>query len=208
MEALNNMKIKGKFLFLLTLTFLIISLTKAVHTLVASPLSQDRDIFTVEVEDLHVNIEETFPTVTNFKLDETYKKEVKIKNTTNGAMFVRVMILPTLETLEGKVFSPRIGKEVQLTGMDAKWVDGEDGYYYYTDVIETNKKSGFLMKEIMVTDHTLSKGKEAFGIQLKVESINTVKNNFVEAWWQKEVPTASDEPYYTIYTNLDSLTLP
>ena len=202
------MKIKGKFLFLLTLTFLIISLTKAVHTLVASPLSRDRDIFTVEVEDLHVNIEETFPTVTNFKVDETYKKEVKIKNTTNGAMFVRVMILPTLETPEGKVFSPRIEKEVQLTGMDAKWVDGQDGYYYYTDVIKEGKKSEFLMKEVMVTGHTLSKGKEAFSIQLKVESINTVKDNFVEAWWQKIEPTASDEPYYTVYTDLDSLTLP
>ncbi|MBP1044618.1 hypothetical protein I6N95_26765 [Vagococcus sp. BWB3-3] len=202
------MKTKKKQLviFYVIFTLFLLGMTKTVHSLIAAPLAKDRETFTVEVEDLHVQIKEEFPTVSQMKLDTAYKKEVEIENKTNGDMFVRVMILPTLETDEAKVFSQRLGKEVILTGMDSKWIDGQDGYYYYTDVIKDKEKSDFLMKTVKLTNHSLSGGKETFAIQLKVESVNTSKNGFVEAWWNNAVPAVTNVPYYTIFSALDGLT--
>ncbi|MBP1040238.1 hypothetical protein I6N95_04345 [Vagococcus sp. BWB3-3] len=194
-----------KILFLALLTCVLLGATKTIHSLFGAPLSADGETFTVEVEDLNVFIDGAFGPTATIENGETLTKKIKIENKTNGDMFVRVMILPTLETSAGKVFSPRLGKEVLIGGMTTSWVAGEDGYYYYTKVIEGSEKSEPLIEDVTL-HHVPSGGQEELSIQLKVESINTSKDGFVEAWWQGVEPTAADEPYYSIYTALDSQT--
>lgn len=193
------MKKKKTVLFFITLTLLLLVITKTAHTLLAAPLSKDHEVFPVEVEDLNVQLEEDFPSVTNVEIDQSYKKEVTIKNKTNGTMFVRVMILPTLETPGpiSKVQSIRLGTELLITGMDSEWVDGEDGYYYYMDKIEEGDSSEFLMTDITLTSHSVTGLNEELTIVLKVESTNNAKYSYRDAWWNNHIPVSGD-PLFVI----------
>ena len=65
-------------------------------------------------------------------------KEIKISNTGETDCYVRVKVFAGSQYQEGLVYSDESGK----------WTPGDDGYYYYSDIIAPGAKSEELLVKI------------------------------------------------------------
>ena len=64
------------------------------------------------------------------------RKEIKIKNTGNHESFVR------LKVLTGNILKENM--KYTEPGGEGKWVPGEDGYYYFSDVLQPDESTSQL----------------------------------------------------------------
>ena len=67
-----------------------------------------------------------------------WTKHIKIENTGDYECYVRVKVFAGSQYQEGLVYSDESGK----------WTPGDDGYYYYSDVIAPGAKSEELLVKI------------------------------------------------------------
>lgn len=78
------------------------------------------------------------------------KKNVQIKNTGDTTAYIRVAIVVTWKNKNGNVWAQAPGEEdYSITwNLTANgWVEGTDGYYYYTDPVAPGDLTGILIKE-------------------------------------------------------------
>lgn len=134
---------------------------------------------------------------------ETVPKEVRIENTGTIKQFVRVMVLPEVQsTVTGEtikqVLPLKIGTDVELAemstaGWNADWIDGGDGYYYYQHALDPKARTGYLFKTVKLKSQLEDRYHDAsLTISLKVETINCAEFAYRDAWWQGATP--SDQP--------------
>ena len=125
-------------------------------------------------------VEETF--------NGTEKTNVQIKNTSDIPAYIRAYIVVTWKDADdaddnvyGKL--PVEGTDYTMTmSSGTAWKKGSDGYYYYTDAVDSKGKTGVLIKSC--TEIT---GKAPVGCNLSVEimaeAIQSVPEEAVEDAW-------------------------
>lgn len=200
---------RNRLLFLLPVLFIGLCLGSLVVYAALTLQEQRENQF--QVGNVETKIEEVFTKPTTIKPNVAVPKKVTIKNTGTINQFVRVMIQPEIvsSVTSGSnklILSSKIGEEVGLD-ITGDWVNGEDGYYYYTKAVEPTKETAVLFNEVTLKNRlsTFYTG-GTFQIVLKVEAIHCHgsktdgKGAFQEAWWQGSKPTT--EPLKTINTAL------
>lgn len=78
------------------------------------------------------------------------KSNVQIKNTGDTTAYIRVAVVVTWKNEKGNVWAQAPGEEdYSITwNLTANgWVEGTDGYYYYTDPVAPGDLTGILIKE-------------------------------------------------------------
>lgn len=162
--------------------------------------NHEQKINDFQVANLSVEIDEAFTPSTSFSPDTGIKKEVRIFNNNEEAVFVRVLVLPTIiKDFHGeKMLMPADFKgntpQITIDFDTTDWVDGEDGYFYYLKEIRSGKKSSELLKKVTVNSNNF---KEEYtdvtvNIELKVEAISTTENAYRHAWWNGSLPNSGD----------------
>ena len=117
--------------------------------------------------------------------DGTTKSDVKVKNAGDIPAYIRAYIIVTWKDSDGNVYGQLPVANADYTmemAQNTGWVTGSDGYYYYTDAVDSKGKTGVLIKSC--TEIT---GKAPVGCNLSVEimaeAIQSVPDKAVhEAW--------------------------
>lgn len=90
--------------------------------------------------------------VEEFNNGDGIKHHVKVQNTSNIDVFVRVALVPTWQDANGSVLpeTASVANNLSFT-LGADWFRGSDGYYYYTDRVAPNTSTGNLADSITPT---------------------------------------------------------
>lgn len=140
------------------------------------------------------------------------QKEVTVKNTGSLSHVVRVMVQPEIRgTTKGEdgvvpVLPSLIGEQLHLNIAlgQKKWLAGGDGYYYYTKVLP----AGETTEPPLFTTVSLNKelpplyDEAHVQLKMKVESIQSGKKAYRQAWWGGQTPTGANNPLTAIDTAL------
>lgn len=114
-------------------------------------------------------------TTVDEKLNGSTKKDVSIKNTGDTDAWIRAKVIITWQDENGNVYGsqPKAGTDYEIKwnlpenpSEDAYWVTGSDGFYYWTNPVSTNDKTGILIEEC-----TYQKDKAPDSYALTVEII-------------------------------------
>ena len=136
------------------------------------------------------SVNNTFtPAHVTCKVEETFngttKENVSIKNTSDIPAYIRAYIVVTWKDAAGNVYGQKPVANADYTmemAQNTGWVTGSDGYYYYTDAVDSKGKTGVLIKSC--TEIT---GKAPVGCNLSVEimaeAIQSVPEEAVEDAW-------------------------
>ncbi len=78
------------------------------------------------------------------------KENVAVKNNGNAPVYVRALVLVTWQDAAGATLSaqPAAGTDYELTGAEAGWTLGGDGYYYCTQPIQPGASTPVLVKKL------------------------------------------------------------
>lgn len=132
---------------------------------------------------------------TNVNPGDSYAKKVEVRNNGSKQTYVRVKV-DYLWTL----INPPEGfdeDELNVAEIDfntAKWIDGEDGYYYYKDIVKTTGNLEPLFNT--VTFKGLEMGNEyqgsTFKITLKAEAVQASHEAYKDVWGLNALPTGME----------------
>ena len=117
--------------------------------------------------------------------DGTTKSDVKVKNAGDIPAYIRAYIVVTWKDAAGNVYGQKPVANADYTmemAQNTGWVTGSDGYYYYTDAVDSKGKTGVLIKSCPEIT-----GKAPVGCNLSVEimaeAIQSVPEEAVEDAW-------------------------
>ncbi len=116
--------------------------------------------------------------------DYTTKSNVKVKNTGDIPVYVRATYIITWRDADGNIVPTPDGYSYDLTGVTGttKWVQGKNGYYYYTEPVAPNggKTEGSLLT---CTTKQPAGGEYSLHVEVVAESIQSDPANAItEAW--------------------------
>lgn len=130
-------KIRVGIFFLLFLIASIVAIGTVTKAAFHSPTEEKDNLF--QIGYLETKISEEFVSPATISPNETIPKKVRIENTGTVPQVIRLMVLPTIQKKGSTGSSPdelypgTLGNEILLEGLDVvNWIDGGDGYYYYT----------------------------------------------------------------------------
>ncbi len=78
------------------------------------------------------------------------KKNVSVQNNGNAPVYVRALVVISWQDAAGATLSaqPAAGTDYDLTGPEAGWTLGSDGYYYCTQPVQPGASTPMLVKEL------------------------------------------------------------
>ena len=94
------------------------------------------------------------PSKVQIEMDETIanntKRDVKIANTGDAAVYIRAAVVVTWQDVAGAVYSkvPVAGTDYTVTwnaGADKNWQRGSDGFYYFKQLVEVGESTDVLI---------------------------------------------------------------
>lgn len=192
------MKSKKKVVhFLWILPALAVLLLIGSVTAYAAMMMSEEKVNLFQVGNLQTKVKEVFTEPTTIKPNESVTKEVSVENTGTVDQFVRVMLQPEIRLENGestRLLPSKIGEEVLLELNLTDWTLGEDGYYYYLNVLKSgtpNNTTKNLFTEVKLKqDLGLEYHNATFNLLVKVEAINCAKYAYRDAWWQGSTPSS------------------
>lgn len=145
-----------------------------------------------------VELVDEFKTPEKLEFNKTYKKKVSVKNTGDIPAFARILVFPELTLGDEVLPIDDVVKIDYNISKNSNWIYGEDGYYYYTKVINPKSESEILFDEVSLS---VLKEKEfnaqyrdaAFNIDVKLEAVDFRKDEYRFSWW-KDRDKAPSEP--------------
>lgn len=184
-------RIKNKSLLMLFISIsVIVALVLTLKYTFASLTDNDSKQNDFKAAEYKGSIKEKFaePTENNpIKINSSYQKEVKISNEEDVRLFVRVMILPkAVSKIDRALMSAESGKDFTLT-IDNNWLDGDDGYYYYSKIVNSNEQTTALFSAITLLNPSYENAD--FSIELKAETVAAYSTNYQIAFWGGEPDT-------------------
>ncbi|MEO1769406.1 TasA family protein [Candidatus Enterococcus ferrettii] len=206
---MRNRKKKLRLIYVGFIMALVLLMIGGGYFVYAAMTAHDQKANDFQVGQVETKIEEVFnENIQEVKLDRSIEKDVSIKNTGTINQFVRVMVLPEVRSFINEdddsvqILPLIIGKDLELENMDANWLDGADGYYYYIgSEVAPDESTNRLFESIKLSSSLSEQYHESdFSIYLKVETINCEESAFRNAWWQGEIPL--EEPLKTIDNTL------
>ncbi|AYE33766.1 hypothetical protein [Clostridium septicum] len=142
--------------------------------------------------DIDISIEEDFKEPENWD-GLNHDKKVAIQNNGKSDAFIRVSIVPRWVDENGK---PWIGDSnyVDLTFVNvtedlntanAAWIKGEDGYYYYNQIVKTTNKTVDLLESVALNIPTDKKDvykNRKLIVDVKSETVQATSNAYLKVW--------------------------
>ena len=109
----------------------------------------------------------TLPPIVVEDFDGNTKENVRIQNTGTVDAYIRAKVLINwVSSTDSNAIAseiPQVNKDYEVeygdesTADDApRWIFGEDGYYYWTDVVEAGKETGILLKKVMIMENAVA----------------------------------------------------
>lgn len=139
---------------------------------------------------------------------QTYTKKVMIKNDEQAPLFVRVLVQPEMTSSDGQVLlASNIGKEIQLD-IGSDWLLGEDGFYYYKKVLNSNETTQSLFTKVKLANNLDTNYQNMkLTINIKSETVSAAGLNFRDAYFHGTTPSQSnleiiDSLYNSISTKI------
>lgn len=145
-----------------------------------------------------------------YTFDGNTKESVRIENTSDVPVYVRVALVPTWVMKENDkyvpVAEPVTGTDVSIDGVnwdnfkptDSNWVQGNDGYYYYTKPLAANGVKDSNDRALDTTDNLFDKAiarqKDGYHMNLQVllQMIQAEPDNAVLDAWKTGVSGANN----------------
>ena len=83
------------------------------------------------------------------EFEDNVKKDVAVKNTGNVPVYIRAKVIVTWENPDGTVLGeqPMAGVDYDITYPPDGWIQGSDGFYYYTTPVGANASTGVLFTD-------------------------------------------------------------
>lgn len=144
-------------------------------------------------------------------LDETVKKEVKIKNTGDTTAYIRAAVVVTWQDADGNIYGQApvkgtdytIDYNLGLSGSGNCWVKSSDGFYYYTSPVKSvSEDEKNCTTDILITSCTPISGKAPEGYNLAVEiigsGIQSLPTSVVTENWDSGVISVSADGILSI----------
>ena len=83
--------------------------------------------------------------------DGSTKSGVTVRNTSDIDAYLRAAVIVNWVDAQGNVLGQSVNdNEYTISGMDAKWSEGSDGYYYYADRVAPGAETTNLIGECML----------------------------------------------------------
>lgn len=122
------------------------------------------------------------------EFDGSEKRNVKVENVGDLDMYVRVNLVFTWTNAQGHVIEKPATAEVDIDYGSAFWVQGTDGYWYYTKPLKAGYTTENLIDEATAT---FPQGM-GYGMDLEVlaQSIQAMPVSAVEGEWPVTVNTS------------------
>ncbi len=95
---------------------------------------------------VRIQVDETFT-------DYTTKENVAIENTANTPVYIRAALFITWTDGDGRILqeAPQKDRDYTLAVTQTDWVEGVDGYYYYTKPVPAGQKTSNLLDSLTKT---------------------------------------------------------
>jgi len=153
---------------------------------------------TSDIKDNHLtipvvkgDIKETFTPKEPITIGGTsQQKDVSVVNSGNTDFFIRVLIFPEIMTDTESILTSNIGQEV-IVNLSKEWIDGKDGYYYYTKALKPGQTTSSVFTQVRLSDQLDDNYKGAhFSMQIKVETVSNSNYSYRSSWWNEPIDVA------------------
>lgn len=151
-------KIKNRKHFLAVSLLMLVLVVGAAVTVALGLASTDPVVNTFKAADHETEIEE--------EVDGTLNKDVTVTNTAEeSAAFIRVRLVVSPEEKAVLKFAPDDSSTV-----GNNWVDGGDGFYYYTKAVAPGESTEQLLDSVAVNNETAFEAGETLDVTVYEES--------------------------------------
>lgn len=204
-------RVKRRIAYLVAVAGFILLLVGGSYFVYAAMTATDKKENDFQIGQVETKFGQDAIQISDITKDQSVGKKVTVKNTGTINQFIRVMVIPEVQTavagdaLNKEVLPLVIGTDLSLESLNTTdWKDGGDGYYYYVkEAVEPKKATTSLFEGIKLSNSISDKYHEAeFLLSLKVETINCNEMAYRQAWWQGNTPTSA--PLNTIDDALKS----
>ena len=128
----------------------------------------------------------------------TEKSNVQIKNTSDIPAYIRAYIVVTWKDADDA--DDNVYGELPVEGTDytmeiptnTDWVQGSDGYYYYTRPVAVGDTTGTLISECKLTEKVVKPVGYDLSVEIIAEAIQSVPTTTVVGVWGPVTSVASD----------------
>ena len=167
---------------------LIVGGTMAWFTASADPVGNEFVAGTVEIELIDEFDEEK---AQNVNPGDCYDKEISVKNTGTKRAYVRVHLVEKWEGITEGTQTEGVANYV--TGEN--WVAGDEGWYYYKDVLEPDAKTPNLIEEVCFDGETMNNDYQGatFTLTASADAVQAT-NGAAAASWELNRPDGVEEP--------------
>lgn len=124
------------------------------------------------VPDAEIEIKENF--------DGSEKTDVGVKNTGEAEVYVRVMLVETWRNASNQVVAKPDGAVVNYVWGNRDWVQGSDGYYYYTKPLAVGATTPNLIDSATCT---VPEGAALMDLEVVAQGIQSMPKDAVEEAW-------------------------
>lgn len=186
----NSIKLKITIVIIITLIII-----GAIGKTISYFTSRDEIVNKIIIGDVDIEIDEYFESPINWK-GEKVIKIVKIKNESKSNALIRVALVPRWIDEEGYPWAgdvnivklnPKIEKELSSLNEvgNNKWIDGEDGYYYYDTIVPKGEKTVEILNsvEVNIPDNLKNRYRDKkLIIDVKAEAVQATKDSYKDVW--------------------------
>lgn len=119
----------------------------------------------------------------DFEQGDMVKKDVYVKNDSSSGAYIRAAISVTWQNANGDVYpaAPVLGTDYTLTRSSTGWLDGKDGYYYWTSPVASGSKTENLIDECR-TNGTAPEG-YVLHVEIAAQAIQaSPKQAVIDSW--------------------------
>lgn len=115
----------------------------------------------------------------------TTKSDVKIKNTSDIPVYIRASIIVTWKDSDGNVYGqkPNTSDYDMVMVLDNGWVEGADGYYYYTSPVAVGATTGTLISSCTVEEGATIPEGYALSVEIIAEAIQSQPDRAIKDAW-------------------------
>lgn len=134
------------------------------------------------------------PSTVDVFIDETFENDVKtnvyVKNTGDTEAYIRAAVVVTWKDEDGNVYPqmPVVGKDYEIiynlgtAGNKLCWIEGSDGFYYYTSPVADNASTDVLISTCSPIDENAPMG-YGLNVEILASAIQSVPVSVVEEKW-------------------------
>lgn len=143
--------------------------------------------FTAGTVKIRVN-ENGFKNLENVNPGDTHEKKVTIESLGSKQTYIRVQLTPKWENADG-IISELKEKEPTSYDIGGDWIEGEEGWYYYKDIMKGGETTP-LIEEVKFDGPKMGDKYQGatFTLTIKAEAVQASHEAYKDAWKITDLP--------------------